>query len=445
MSKLKKTTLFIEGMHCPSCDVLVEDEFGTCPSVTSVKANYHTQTVEVTHRGTLPVDQLNKKIGQFGYSIYKSSDKFKRESIGKRVFDAGAIALLVFILYFFAQQLHIIPRFSSSTELTLTSALILGLIASSSTCMATSGSLFLMTLGAIGRQKSEKRTVIFTAILFTGGRVASYAFFGFLTGLVGQTLNKTMQWGSAINVVVATIMIIVGLDMAGLISVSGLLGEGLRKRLFGYLERKLFERPKQTSFFLGAITFLLPCGFTQTVQAYGLSLANPWQSALLLTVFAIGTVPAILAVGYASTWVKSSWYPMFLKFIGVIILFVGVISMVNYAQLIGIALPTYSSVTNQSIRYVPIENGIQIARMDAGSTGYTPNLFTVRRGIPVRWEIYGQNIYGCQGEIVAPTIQVQKVLRIGKNVVEFTPDKEGIIAFSCTMGMFGGKFQVIGS
>ncbi len=82
--------------------------------------------------------------------------------------------------------------------------------------------------------------------------------------------------------------------------------------------------------------------------------------------------------------------------------------------------------------------------MNVNSTGYSPNNFTVKKNIPVRWNINGDNVFGCQGYLVMPKLGIQKVLTKGQNVIEFTPTEEGVINFSCAMGMYRGVFNVVG-
>ena len=75
--------------------------------------------------------------------------------------------------------------------------------------------------------------------------------------------------------------------------------------------------------------------------------------------------------------------------------------------------------------------------------GYEPNRFTIRKGIPVRWEIDGTTPYSCSNTVVIPSLRIGARLTIGPNIVEFTAPKIGRLAFSCAMGMYNGYFDVI--
>ena len=88
-----------------------------------------------------------------------------------------------------------------------------------------------------------------------------------------------------------------------------------------------------------------------------------------------------------------------------------------------------------------IENGVQVIKMTADNNGYTPNAFYVQKGIPVKWIITGDQINSCNNAIVVPSLNIEKTLKSGENIIEFTPEDEDI-NFSCWMGMIRGVIKV---
>lgn len=444
MSKLKKATICVQGMHCPSCDILVKNKFKEVTTIREVKPNHKKQEVEVIYTGILDKNELNAKIKKYGYQVVDTLSN--NEPFTKRISDAGMIAIILFIGYYIAQELNILPNFTSAPTLSLTTVFILGLVASTSTCMATSGALFLSTIGKLNNNEGSLKQNLVPAISFNVGRVLSYGVFGFLFGLVGKTLASNLQLGSALSLIVAALMVLIGLDMLKIISFASLFGSSLTKGVFEKLQDRLSKSPKQTAFFLGAITYLLPCGFTQSVQLYVLGLADPVQSALIMMVFALGTIPALLAVGFASSFTKSSFYPMFYKVMGVLIFMIGVSYVGNALSLYGVNFNIFSPSASQAQATDPnvtVENGIQIVKMNVNAQGYQPSSFTIKQGIPVKWIVNGENVFGCQGTLVAPKANIVKPLEVGENIFEFTPKEKGPLAFSCSMGMIRGNFNVI--
>jgi len=57
--------------------------------------------------------------------------------------------------------------------------------------------------------------------------------------------------------------------------------------------------------------------------------------------------------------------------------------------------------------------------------------------------IDGKNVFGCQGYFVVHSLGIQKALNEGENIFEFTPKDSGFINFSCGMGMYRGRIEVL--
>ncbi|MFH0979332.1 MAG: sulfite exporter TauE/SafE family protein [Candidatus Roizmanbacteria bacterium] len=437
MAKLKKTTLYVQGMHCPSCDVLINDKFREEGNVVDVKPDFKKQKVEVFYTGHLNREILNNKIKQFGYEIIDGHLLIiGREPLGKRIGEVLGIGAILLILYLIAKELSLIPTFNFTGNLSLLTIFIIGLVASTSTCMATSGALFLSTVG-------KNRDNFSQSIFFNAGRIASYSAFGFLAGLVGQALITNLKFGPFLTLLAAIFMILLGLDMAKIVSLGSIIPSGLNKTIFEKLEHKLMKYPRKAPFFLGAITYLLPCGFTQAVQVYALGLGSPVQSALTMMIFALGTMPALLLIGVMSTFTKSTFYSYFIKTMGVLVFVIGFIYFSNFTSLYGININPFINNGSGGGMSATSENGVQTINMKVVTSGYVPNYFVVKKGIPVKWKIQGENVFGCQAYFVVPKLGVQRTLEQGENLIEFTPTETGFINFSCGMGMYRGRIEVI--
>lgn len=89
-----------------------------------------------------------------------------------------------------------------------------------------------------------------------------------------------------------------------------------------------------------------------------------------------------------------------------------------------------------------LEDGVQVINMTASNNGYSPNVFYVQKGIPVKWVINGESINYCNNSIVANSLNIQQKLKSGDNVIEFTPNDKDI-NFSCWMGMIRGVIKVV--
>jgi len=75
--------------------------------------------------------------------------------------------------------------------------------------------------------------------------------------------------------------------------------------------------------------------------------------------------------------------------------------------------------------------------------GYSPNSILVEAGKPVILTFVRKSAEGCDGDLLIPSLKVQRSLKQNeKTVVAFTPKKAGTIPFSCGMNMYKGRILV---
>jgi plastocyanin domain-containing protein len=85
----------------------------------------------------------------------------------------------------------------------------------------------------------------------------------------------------------------------------------------------------------------------------------------------------------------------------------------------------------------------QLISMDVLKNSFSPNKFTLRKGVPVKWTINVKELDDCNKVIVIPEYGLDIKLQAGVQVIEFTPSESGVIPWSCWMGMIPGTFVVI--
>ena len=200
-------------------------------------------------------------------------------------------------------------------------------------------------------------------------------------------------------------------------------------------------------FILGGLTFFLPCGFTLTAQSLALGSSNWITGALIMMFFALGTFIPLMIIGV--TGAKSLSRPVTAKYFsqvaGLLVLVFAIYNVSAQFNVLGIS-PTINSVQKTDITTVPIVNGKQILKMDANSTGYTPNTFTVKAGQPIRWEITDRGTSGCTNAVISRTLFDGPINLVPgtTSVKEFTaPTTPGTYRFSCWMGMISGTIVVV--
>ena len=288
---------------------------------------------------------------------------------------------------------------------------------------------------------------------FTAGRIVSYTIFGGIIGGIGSFFQFSGFGLGLLTLAVALVMLTLGTQLTGLFPrLEGLkmsLPKGIA-RLFGINNQKESEYSHKNSFVLGASTFFLPCGFTQAMQLYAMSTGNVFSGAMIMGVFAIGTAPGLLGIGGLTSVVRGVFAQKFFKFAGVAVMGLSLFNINNALNLIGWnpvnGLGLGSAVLAAATENIGVRKGdTQIVRMTQDARGYSPNSFTIEKGVPVKWIINSTDVNTCASSIVSSQIGVRINLHPGENTVEFTPKTSGTISFSCMMGMYRGSFTVVDS
>jgi uncharacterized protein len=453
MADTQKLIIPIKGMHCRSCEILVEKNLMEIKEIEKATVSHIKNTAEIYYDDEIPnLNAINQAIEKAGYNV---GEKEKKDWFSKDKNDykeLGMAALFLLGLYFILikglgiTNINILP--SGDGGVTVPLILLIGLTAGFSTCMALVGGLVL-GLSAKHNELHFEATAMekFRPHLFFNlGRVAGYAFFGGLLGLLGSTIQLSTFSLGILTIIIGLIMLIMGLELIEIFPWAHKLKIALPKTLSRFLgiNGRQKEYSHKNSMILGGLTFFLPCGFTQAMQIVAISTGNFFYGAVVMGLFALGTVPGLLTVGGLAAAVKGTFARKFFKFSGLVIIVFAIFNIANGLGLTGFNL-SYGQAENVNLSdpNVILENGIQIVRMKELANGYSPNRFTVKKDIPVKWVIDAEAPYSCASSLVMSKFNIKKNLVKGENIIEFTPREAGRIPFSCSMGMYTGSFNVI--
>lgn len=432
----------VRGTTCASCEIVLERELGKLPGVRRVDASHHGGHVTLTlnEGAKVTVADLENAVGRHGYRFTADALPTQPPFSWQRLL--GAVAVVAF-LYLVLDRVGVL-RYSPDVGATAgyASVFVVGLVAAFSSCTAVVGGLIAaVSARHATRHGSESiKHKMRPHLLFNLGRVVGFAGFGALIGLLGSALQLSSTANGVLVVVVAVLMLALGVQLMELFPRAAL---SIRPpKWLAHRIHALAESDKPwVPLALGALTFFLPCGFTQSMQLYALSTGDPMQAAIVMVVFALGTAPALLGIGYVTSAAKGSTLRQLTKAVGALVVALGISNVVNGATLLGI-MPTFGSGA-EVVDVVNLIDGEQVIEMEVTEYGvYAPDVLRVKQGIPVRWQIYGADFMGCASSLVMPAFKIQKALRPGFNEVTFTPTKTGKFTFSCSMGMVRGTMIV---
>jgi sulfite exporter TauE/SafE/plastocyanin domain-containing protein/copper chaperone CopZ len=455
MSHNKYFKVPVKGMHCRSCELIIEEKLKEIPQVKKVEVNYKLGEAIVHYEGEAPGhDLIREFVSEAGYEVGKEGRKpFFNPSIDNLSEVIIGIAILLF-LYIVLRGLGLTSiNFNPDTSgAGLGLPFIVGLIAGISTCMALVGGLVL----GLATKFSEKhpqatRSEKFRPhLFFVGGRILGYAFFGGILGLLGSVFQLSSSLNATLTMLVGALMLFIGLQLINLFprlsAFSFSLPPAIAK-FFG-INKHNREYSHKHAAILGGLTFFLPCGFTQAMQVFAVSRGNFWDGAIIMGLFALGTAPGLLSVGGLTSAAKGSFKNLFFKTAGLAIVGLSLFNISNGYTLLSTSLAFAGPADDRQLSgdfsdpNVKMENGVQVVRMAETNRGYTPNSFKIKKDVPVKWVIDAQAPYSCAASLVVPKLSISKSLKIGENIIEFTPTETGKLSFSCSMGMYTGAFIV---
>lgn len=163
-------------------------------------------------------------------------------------------------------------------------------------------------------------------LLYQFGRVLTYSLLGLMIGLAGRSINITgyQQWFSIIMG-----SIILGFAILYFVQRRTLHFKFLN-RFYSFVQRQmgklLHSRMGLPGFMLmGIANGLLPCGMIYIALLTTLSLTSLTESISFMTMFGLGTLPAMMLVAYINTGINPAWRLTLRKLVPYVIASVGVI------------------------------------------------------------------------------------------------------------------------
>lgn len=445
---MNKEIIYIQGMHCRSCEIILENNLSKLEEVKKVDVSQYKGSAEIYYNHKKPnYNEIEKIIKNSGYSIGRGiMPLISKDSMD--YFELVLVGSILFIFYIIAKIFGFSGwnlNFGNSPSYFM--VFVIGLTAGISTCMALIGGLVagVSARHAALHPEANVWQKFRPHLYFNIGRLLSYGFLGGLMGLLGSTFNFTGRPLGFLIIITGLAMVFIGIKLTKIFPrFSGsffTLPKGL-SRLLG-INKENQEYSHKGSFITGTLTFFLPCGFTQAMQIYALSTGSFVKGGIIMFLFALGTMPGLLGIGGLTSIIKGAVARYFFKFIGLVVIIFGAWSISNGFNLTGVNFNLRNDTKKAYSEIAQIVNGKQIVKMKQLDFGYQPNRFTIKKDIPVKWEINSTNSYTCASIIVVSDLNIFQRLNLGPNIIEFIPTKVGPMKWTCSMGMYSGYFNVV--
>jgi sulfite exporter TauE/SafE/copper chaperone CopZ len=337
----KNYTFHINGMHCKSCATLIENELGEMPEISHAKVSLKNFSVEITgdfgdKESEHIAQDLNEVLKPHGYTLTLEKQKHSIKWSDFRV--ALPIAGLFIALFIILQKIGVVNLVTTS-EVSYGTAFVVGLIASISTCMAVVGGLVLSMSANFAKEGDKVRP----QVLFHIGRLASFFILGGAIGALGSAFQLGVTGAFILSFAVALVLLVLGVNLLDIFPWA----KKLQLTIPGFVGKHIHTIKNTnhtlTPLLVGVVTFFLPCGFTQSMQIYTLTTGNFLTGALMMSAFALGTLPVLSFLSFSSLSIhKKAQSGIFFKTAGLVVIFFGIFNLINSLAATGLIPPIFN-------------------------------------------------------------------------------------------------------
>lgn len=291
--------------------------------------------------------------------------------------------------------------------------------------------------------------------LFLLAKLVAYTLLGALLGLAGSYLTLSPISRAILMIAIGVFMVGNALRMLNVHPIFRYFVIEPPRFITRYIRRAAKrETDLFTPLFLGALTVLIPCGVTQAMMAAALGTGSPAAGAALMFAFTLGTSPLFFLVAYLATQVGKRLESYFLRFVAVVVLILGLVTLDSGLNLLGSPL-SFANIT-RSLRTATAEvaapqpvttaTTVQTLELWVANGGYFPNVLYAPANQEVKLDLVTDKTYSCARDFVIPALKYYQLLPdTGRVTVNIPPQKPGtVMRFTCSMGMYTGQIVFLG-
>ncbi len=448
-----ETIIPIKGMHCASCEIIIAEELAELDGVVSAKASLKTNSATVISTKKVAESDIEDAVEKAGYEVGYDDEHPELINRNGRIWLDVGIGVAVLVALWMIFRMFDIDQLSAS----LTSgtsvgmmALVVGITAGFSTCMALVGGLVLGVSSKHAENNPNQTSwqKFRPHIIFNIGRIVSFVVLGALIGILGSAFAVSGGLLGWLTIVVSIVMLGLGLQLTEIsprITKGLTLPSGLAKAL--KIDRfKSAKYSNRNTFTLGALTFFLPCGFTQAMQLLAISTGDPSQAALIMGAFAIGTTPGLLGLGGLTSTVSGGFAKRFFRIVGVVVVAMAFINLSNGLTLSGVSQWFDNRMQSNQVNTQNLDPNTKILQTTYRlREDIIPSEFTTKVGQKTALVVdVKDNGQGCMSTIMIIGLYDKPIyLQKGRQLqLEFTATKPGKYTIACAMGVPRGTITV---
>ena len=303
-----------------------------------IMVNHKKWILEVDYKTQSDYKKVVDLIVKSWFSVVEEWES--KSNTSQNDFNSNIIAILVVVILFMATKLFDLNSLLPDTSsLSYSSAFLVWIIASLSTCLAIT---WWIIIGFSRYIDSTHWTFwhIKVQAWFQIWRILGFFLLGWILWTIWEVFRLSLSLTWIVTFIVWFLLLYMGLNILKIIPSISKFWVHMPKSFASKIES--IGQPKYAPI-VWALTFFLPCGFTQTMQLLAVSSWSFWSGWLVMMIFAIWTAPVLFSVGLWSSYFKEKKFTSLNKIIWAIVIFFWIFTISNAYNLLN-----FSSISNQT-------------------------------------------------------------------------------------------------
>lgn len=337
-----KKIIQIKWMHCISCEMLLEKELKNIKDINLIMVSHKKGVIEVEYKTESDYKKIVKIIEKNNFKVIENT----KNEFDQNNFLLNIIALLfVVILYISSKFIDFNSYIPNTNSINFVSAIFIWLIASLSTCLAITWGI-IIGFSKYSWSKNNFLSDFKIQTFFQIWRIVGFFIFWWLLWLLWKSISINFTLTGILTLFISFILIYIWLNILWLLPSITKFGIHMPKSFVNKFQS--FKNPKYAPF-VWAMTFFLPCWFTQTMQLLAVSSWWFFTWWLVMMFFAIWTLPVLYSLWLGSSYFLNKDYKILNKLIWALIIFFWIFSFSNSYKLIDFLFVKNENTTIESI------------------------------------------------------------------------------------------------
>lgn len=340
-------------MHCKSCEVLLENSLKDIHWVKVNKIDSKSWTLDIDITEDKVLYDVEKQISKSWFSV--EQDKKNTKNDINDYLTIIIIALILLIFYFILRNFELFSFLWNFKEVTIWVAIITWIVASVSSCLAITWWIIVWFSRYIDNSKWIW-SHIKVQWSFHLWRIIWFTIMGWLLWLFWWFLWFSAWVYNILLIIAWIVMFYMWLNILKVVPSITQFWVSMPKKLS---QKILNIKNPVFAPIVWALTFFLPCWFTQSMQIIAVSSWSFASWAMIMWAFALWTLPVLFLVWIWSSYVKDKKFNLLNKIVWVFIIFFA-ISILRWASNLISFSSNSTNTTNQEITNIDTSNLVEI-------------------------------------------------------------------------------------